>query len=55
MAAAAPTDAVQAPLQVGEQPFGLLARRWPPAPGRGAGWSARIQRELMRWSIEFSR
>jgi hypothetical protein len=42
MAAAAPADAVQAPLQVGEQPFGLLARRWPPAPGRGAGWSARI-------------
>jgi hypothetical protein len=26
MAAAAPADAVQAPLQVGEQPFGLLAR-----------------------------
>ena len=26
MAAAAPADAVQTPLQVGEQPFGLLAR-----------------------------
>ncbi len=25
MAAAAPADAVQAPLQVGQQPFGLLA------------------------------
>ena len=55
MAATAPADAVQAPLQVGEQPFGLLARA-----GRLLLVAAQVGRsdssaELMRWSMEFSR